>query len=152
MLKEFKEFAMRGNVVDMAVGIIIGGAFGTIVKSLVDDVLMPPIGLLLGGVDFANFFIVLRQGAKPGPYAHLADARAAGAVSIHYGLFINSIISFVIVAFAVFLLVRTINRLRREEKTLPAPSTKECPYCLSAIALKATRCPHCTSQLASPEK
>ncbi len=149
MLREFKEFAMRGNVVDMAVGIIIGGAFGTIVKSLVDDVLMPPIGLLLGGVDFSNFFIVLRHGVKPGPYAHLADAKAAGAVSINYGLFINSIISFVIVAFAVFLLVRTINRLRREEKTLPTPNTQECPYCLSAIAFQATRCPYCTSQLTS---
>ncbi len=149
MLREFKEFAMRGNVVDMAVGIIIGGAFGTIVKSLVDNVLMPPIGLLLGGVDFSNFFLVLRHGAKPGPYTHLADAKAAGAVSINYGLFVNSIISFVIVAFAVFLLVRTINRLRREEASPAAPSTKECPYCLSAIPLKATRCPHCTSQLAS---
>lgn len=149
MLREFKEFAMRGNVVDMAVGIIIGGAFGTIVKSLVDDVLMPPIGLLLGGVDFSNFFLVLRQGAKLGPYTHLADAKAVGAVSINYGLFINSIISFVIVAFAVFLLVRTINRLRREGKTPAAPDTKECPYCLSAIALKATRCPRCTSQMAS---
>jgi large conductance mechanosensitive channel len=148
MLKEFKEFAIRGNVVDMAVGIIIGGAFGTIVKSLVDDMLMPPIGLLLGGVDFANFFLVLRQGAKPGPYASLAEAKAAGAVSINYGLFVNNIISFVIVAFAVFLLVRTINRLRREEAPA-APNTKECLYCASVISIKATRCPHCTSQLAA---
>ena len=105
MLKEFREFAMRGNVVDMAVGIIVGGAFGTIVKSTVDDVLMPPIGLLLGGMDFSNFFLVLRPGAKPGPYLHLADAKAAGAVSISYGLFINAVIGFVLVAFAAFLLV-----------------------------------------------
>ncbi|HEV8342943.1 MAG TPA: large conductance mechanosensitive channel protein MscL [Candidatus Binatia bacterium] len=147
MLKEFREFAVRGNVVDMAVGIIIGGAFGTIVKSLVDDVLMPPIGLLLGGVDFSNLFLVLREGAKPGPYASVADVKTAGAVSINYGMFLNNIISFVIVAFAVFLLVRTINRLRRAEEAPAAPVTKECQYCLSAIPLKATRCPHCTSQL-----
>jgi large conductance mechanosensitive channel len=149
MLKEFKEFAMRGNVVDMAVGIIIGGAFGMIIKSLVDDVLMPPIGLLLGGVDFSNLFLVLRQGAKPGPYASVAEAKAAGAVSINYGLFVNNIISFVIVAFAVFLLVRTINRLRREEQAPAAPNTKECQYCKFAIPVNATRCPHCTSQLAA---
>jgi large conductance mechanosensitive channel len=149
MIKEFKEFAVRGNVVDMAVGIIIGGAFGTIVKSLVDDVLMPPIGLLLGGVDFANFFIVLRQGAKAAaPYAALADAKAAGAVTINYGLFLNSIISFLIVAFAVFMLVRSINRLRRkEEPEAVEPAIRECPYCMSAIAVKASRCPHCTSEL-----
>jgi large conductance mechanosensitive channel len=148
VLNEFKEFAMRGNVVDMAVGIIIGGAFGTIVKSLVDDVLMPPIGVLLGGVDFSQFFLVLKEGKKvAGPYAHLADARAAGAVSINYGLFLNAVISFLIVAFAVFLLVRALNRLRRNEEA-PAAATKECRYCLSAISLKASRCPHCTSQLA----
>jgi large conductance mechanosensitive channel len=148
MLKEFREFAMRGNVIDMAVGIIIGGAFGTIIKSLVDDVLMPPIGLLLGGIDFANFFLVLKHGAKPGPYASPAEAKAAGAVSINYGMFINAIISFVIVAFAVFLLIRSINRLRRQEEAQPAEPTKECQYCRSAIPIKATRCPHCTSQLA----
>ena len=150
MLKEFKEFAMRGNVVDMAVGIIIGAAFGTIVSSLVADVLMPPIGLLLGSVDFSNLFVVLKQGALAGPYASLADAQKAGAVSINYGLFINTIIKFVIVAFAVFLLIRSINRLKRKEEA-PAPpaSTKECPYCLSAIAIKATRCPQCTSNLTS---
>ena len=148
VLNEFKEFAMRGNVVDMAVGIIIGGAFGTIVKSLVDDVLMPPIGVLLGGVDFSNFFLVLKDGKKAaGPYAHLADARAAGAVSINYGLFLNAVISILIVAFAVFLLVRALNRLRRKEEA-PAATTKECRYCLSAIPLMASRCPHCTSQLA----
>jgi large conductance mechanosensitive channel len=150
VLKEFKEFAMRGNVVDMAVGIMIGGAFGTIVKSLVDDVLMPPIGLLLGGVNFSNFFLVLDQGLKPGPYANVADAKAAGAVTLNYGLFINSIISFVILAFAVFLLVRAINRMRRTEEP-PAPNTKNCDYCMSPIPLKATRCPHCTSQVAIPQ-
>ncbi len=149
MLKEFKEFVMRGNVVDMAVGIIIGAAFGTIISSLVADVLMPPIGLLLGNVDFANLFIVLKEGAKaPGPYASLAAAKAAGAVTINYGFFINTIISFVIVAFAVFLLVRSINRLKRQEEAPPAvPTTKECPYCVSAVPIKATRCPHCTSEL-----
>lgn len=148
MLKEFKEFAMRGNVLDMAVGIIIGGAFGTIVKSLVDDVLMPPIGLLLGGVDFSNFFVVLKEGATPGPYAALADAKAAGAVSINYGVCLNAMISFLIVAFAVFLLIRAVNATRRQEKAAPA-STKECQYCASTIPLKATRCPQCTSQIAA---
>jgi large conductance mechanosensitive channel len=145
MLKEFKEFAMRGSVVDLAVGVIIGGAFGTIVKSLVDDVLMPPVGLLLGGADFSNLFLVLKHGANPGPYIKLADAKAAAAVTINYGLFINAIISFVLVAFTVFLLIRTINRLHRREDTPVA--TKECGYCASAIPVKATRCPHCTSQL-----
>ena len=148
MFKEFKEFAMRGNVVDMAVGIIIGGAFGTIVKSLVADVLMPPLGLLLGGVDFSNLFIVLKQGTTPGPYAALAEAQAAGAVSINYGVFLNTVISFIIVAFAIFLLIRGINRLRREEEVPVAePTTKDCPYCLSSIPIKATRCPNCTSEL-----
>jgi large conductance mechanosensitive channel len=148
MFKEFREFAMRGNVVDMAVGIIIGGAFGTIVKSLVDDVLMPPIGLLLGGVDFANFFVVLKEGATAGPYAALSDARAAGAVSVNYGVFLNNVVSFVIVAFAVFVLIRGINALRRQEAPAPADK-KACPFCASSIALQATRCPHCTSQLAA---
>lgn len=148
MLKEFREFAMRGNVVDMAVGIIIGGAFGTIVKSLVADVIMPPIGLLLGGVDFADFFVVLKEGATAGPYAALADAKAAGAVTIDYGLFVNAVISFVIVAFAVFLLIKSINRMKREEEAVAAePTTKDCPKCLSAIPLKATRCPNCTSDI-----
>jgi large conductance mechanosensitive channel len=149
MIKEFKEFAMRGNVVDMAVGIIIGGAFGTIVKSLVDDVLMPPIGLLLGGIDFSNFFLVLKKGADaPARYAALADAKAAGAVTVNYGLFLNAVISFLIVAFAVFMLVRSINALRRQEEQAPAkPTTKECPYCMSTIAIKASRCPNCTSEL-----
>ena len=148
MFKEFKEFAMRGNVVDMAVGIIIGAAFGTIVKSLVSDVIMPPIGLLLGNVDFSNLFVVLKQGAAAGPYASLADAQAAGAVSINYGAFINTIISFIIVAFAVFLSIRGINKMKRKkEEPAAEPTTKVCPFCQSAIPIKATRCPHCTSEL-----
>jgi large conductance mechanosensitive channel len=149
MFKEFKEFAMRGNVVDMAVGIIIGGAFGTIVKSLVSDVIMPPIGLMLGGVDFANLFMVVSQGTPAGPYAALADAQAAGAVTVNYGLFINSIVSFLIVAFAVFLLIRSINRLKKEEEEPAAePTTKDCDFCATEIPIRATRCPHCTSELA----
>jgi len=148
MFKEFKEFALRGNVVDMAVGIIIGAAFGTIVKSLVDDVIMPPIGLLLGNVDFANLFALLRAGSPTPPYASLADAQAAGAVTINYGVFINAVISFLIVAFVVFLLIRGMNRMKREEEVPPAePTTKECPYCLSTIPIKASRCAHCTSEL-----
>jgi large conductance mechanosensitive channel len=150
MLKEFKEFALRGNVVDMAVGIIIGAAFASIVTSLVNDIIMPPIGLLLGGVDFANFFILLEEGAPAGPYAALADAQAAGAVTMNYGVFINTVISFLIVAFVIFLLIRNINRLKRAEEAPPAePTTKECPYCLSTIPINATRCPQCTSQLES---
>jgi large conductance mechanosensitive channel len=148
MLKEFKEFVLRGNVVDMAVGIIIGAAFGTIVASLVNDIIMPPIGLLLGGVDFSNLFILLKAGSPAAPYASLADAQAAGAVTINYGLFINAVVSFLIVALVMFLLIRSINRLRREEEAPPAePTTKECPYCLSTIPIKATRCAHCTSEL-----
>lgn len=148
MFKEFKEFTLRGNVVDMAVGIIIGAAFGTIVKSLVDDIIMPPVGLLLGGVDFANLFILLKAGSPAAPYASLADAQTAGAVTINYGVFINAVISFLIVAFVMFLLIRSINRLRREEEAPAAePTTKECPYCLSTIPIKATRCAHCTSEL-----
>lgn len=149
MLQEFKKFAMRGNVVDMAVGIIIGGAFGTIVKSLVADMLMPPIGLLLGGVDFSNFFITLKEGAAAvGPYASLEAAQKAGAVVISYGIFINAVISFLIVAFAVFLLIRGINKLQEEKEAKPEePATKECPFCMSTIAIKATRCPNCTSEL-----
>lgn len=151
MLKEFREFAMRGNVVDMAVGIIIGGAFGTIVKSLVADVMMPPLGMLMGGVDFSNFFVVLKEGAKPGPYIALADAQAAGAVTVNYGMFANTVISFLIVAFAVFLLIKGINNMRRKEEAPAAePTTRECPYCYSTIAIRATRCPHCTSELTSP--
>jgi large conductance mechanosensitive channel len=148
MLKEFKEFAMRGNVIDMAVGIIIGAAFGTIVNSLVQDVIMPPIGLLLGNVDFSNIFIVLKEGKVAGPYASVAAARSAGAISINFGMFVNTIISFILVAFAVFLFVKTINRLRRQEEAPPAaPTTKECNYCFSKIPIQATRCPNCTSEL-----
>lgn len=147
MLKDFRDFAVRGNVVDMAVGIIIGAAFGTIVKSLVDDIIMPPIGLLLGNVDFANLFFVLKEGAAAAaPYASLDAAKKAGAVTLNYGMFINTLVSFVIVAFAVFVLIRNINRLRAVEPA-PAPATKDCPYCCSAIPLAASRCPHCTSQL-----
>lgn len=148
MLKEFKEFAMRGNVIDMAVGIIIGAAFGTIVNSLVQDVIMPPIGLLLGNVDFSNIFIVLKEGKVAGPYASVAAAKSAGAISINFGMFVNTIISFILVAFAVFLFVKTINRLRRQEEAPPAaPTTKECNYCFSKIPIQATRCPNCTSEL-----
>jgi large conductance mechanosensitive channel len=145
MLKDFKEFALRGSVVDMAVGIIIGAAFGVIIKSLVSDIIMPPIGLLLGKVDFTNLFVVLKAGKEAGPYLSLTDAQRVGAVTLNYGAFTNTIISFVIVAFAVFLLVRQMNKLKREAE--PAPTTKECPYCFSAIPLKATRCAHCTSEL-----
>lgn len=148
MFKEFKEFAMRGNVVDMAVGIIIGAAFGTIVKSLVDDVVMPPIGLLLGNVNFSDFFLVLKEGTAAGPYASLTAAQEAGAVTINYGVFANAIISFLIVAFAMFLLIRAINELKREEEAAPEESTtKDCPYCFSTIPIKAVRCAHCTSDL-----
>jgi large conductance mechanosensitive channel len=150
MFKEFREFAMRGNVVDMAVCIIIGGAFGTIVKSLVSDVLMPPIGLALGGVDFSNFFFQLRAGTPAGPYATLADAQSAGAVTINYGMFINATISFIIVAFALFMVVRGMNALHRKEEAAPAaPTTKPCPRCATDIPIKASRCPHCTSELAA---
>jgi len=150
MFKEFKEFALRGNVIDMAVGVIVGGAFGTIVKSMVDDVIMPPIGLLVGGIDFSNFFAILKQGGTSGPYASLADAKKAGAVTMNYGVFVNDIISFLIVAFAVFMLVRSINALHRKEENAPAgPATKVCPFCATTIPVKATRCPQCTSQLAA---
>ncbi len=148
MLKEFKAFAMRGNVMDMAIGIIIGAAFGTIVKSLVDDVIMPPIGMLLGGVDFTNLFLVIKEGATAGPYAALANAQAAGAVTLNYGKFINTIVSFLIVAFSVFMIVKGMNATQRKEKAPEAaPTTKDCPFCKTTIAIAATRCPACTSQL-----
>ena len=147
MLKEFKAFALRGNVLDLAVGIIIGGAFGTIVKSLVDDVIMPPIGLALGNVDFSDLFILLKPGPKAAPpYASLADASNAGAVTINYGSFINNVVTFLIVAFAVFLIVRVANRLQPQEAAA-APATRDCPYCRMAIPVGASRCPHCTSDL-----
>ncbi len=145
MLKEFKEFAMRGNVLDMAVGIIIGAAFGKIISSFVADVLMPPIGLLLGRVDFSSLFLNL-SGTH---YATLTEAKAAGAPTLNYGLFINTVIDFLIVAFAIFLLIQQVNRLQKQPEPAPAgpPTTKDCPYCLSAIPLKAIRCPQCTSEL-----
>ena len=148
MFKEFRDFAMRGNVVDMAVGIIIGGAFGTIVRSLVTDVLMPPIGLMLGGVDFTDLFLTLKEGNPAGPYATLASAQEAGAVTVGYGIFINAVISFLVVVLEVFFLIRGINRMKREEETPPEePATKECPFCISAVPIKARRCPFCTSEL-----
>ena len=148
MMKEFKDFAVKGNVVDMAVGIIIGAAFGTIVKSLVSDIIMPPIGLLLGNVDFTNLFIVLKEGATAGPFLTLADANAAGAVTLNYGMFINTIISFLIVSFAIFILIRNINKLKRQQEAPPAvPTTKTCTFCYTDVPIKATRCPHCTSEL-----
>lgn len=144
MLKEFREFAMRGNVLDMAIGIVIGAAFGRIVSSFVADILMPPIGLLLGGVDFSNIFVTL----SGGEYASLEEAQAAGAATWNIGLFINTMIDFLIIAFAIFLLVKAVNNLKRKEAVPPpAPSEKACPFCVSPIPLKATRCPHCTSQL-----
>ena len=148
MFKEFKEFAMKGSVVDMAVGIVIGAAFGTIVKSFVSDILMPPIGLLMGNVDFSNLFFILKEGAQAGPFATIADAQAAGAVTLNYGLFINTVISFIIIALAVFMVIKSLNKMKREEE-VPAdePTTKECPYCFTNIALNATRCPNCTSEL-----
>ena len=150
LMKEFREFAVKGNVVDMAVGIIIGGAFGTIVKSLVDDVIMPPIGMLLGDVDFANLFWVIKPGEAAGPpYETLAAAQEAGAVTINYGNFINNIVAFLIVAWAVFLVIKAVNRLRREEQVAPeSPTDKPCPFCATPIPVAATRCPNCTSQLA----
>ena len=148
MLKEFKEFAMKGNVVDMAVGIVIGAAFGTIIKSLVADIIMPPIGILLGGVDFSDLFIVLKEGAQAGPFASLVEAKAAGAVTINYGAFVNTVISFLIVAFAIFLLIKQMNALKKKEEAPPAePTTKDCQYCFSTIPIKATRCGHCTSDI-----
>ncbi len=148
MLKEFREFAVRGSVVDMAVGIIIGGAFGAIVKSVVGDLLMPPLGLLTGGIDFANKFLLLKTGSPPGPYASLDQAKAAGAVTFNYGTFVNQVVSFVLVALAVFVLVRAINRLRRQQPAPPAePTTRTCPFCATDIPKAAVRCPHCTSEL-----
>jgi large conductance mechanosensitive channel len=150
MLKDFKAFIMRGNVVDMAVGIIIGAAFGVIITSLVKDVIMPPVGLLLGEVDFSNLAVILKQGATPGPYPTLADAQATGAVTLNYGLFINTIISFLIIALVVFFfVVRPIARMQTPKKVAEpaAPTTKECPFCHTSIPVKATRCPNCTSVL-----
>jgi large conductance mechanosensitive channel len=144
MWKEFKEFALRGNVIDMAIGIIIGTAFGKIITSFINDILMPPIGLLLGRADFTNLFINL-SGKR---YESLAAAQEAGAATINYGLFINTVLDFIIVAFVIFLVIRQINQWQKKKEEKPAePMTKECPYCLSTIPIKATRCPHCTSEL-----
>jgi large conductance mechanosensitive channel len=149
MIKEFKEFIMRGNVVDMAIGIIIGAAFGSIITSLVKDLIMPPIGLLMGKVDFPNLYILLQQGKEiAAPYASLADAQAAGAVTLNYGLFINTVINFLIVGLAVFMLVKAVNRLHILQPAAPAaPTVKECPFCYTEIPIKAMRCPNCTSEL-----
>jgi large conductance mechanosensitive channel len=148
MLEEYKKFAIQGNVIDMAIGIIIGAAFGTVVQSLVKNVLTPPLGLLTGGTDFTNLFVVLQEGTPEAPYATLQAARDAGAVTINVGTFINAIISFLIVSFAVFLLVRYINQLREpDEGPAPPPTVKKCPHCVSDIPVQATRCPHCTSEL-----
>ena len=147
MLKEFKELAMRGNLVDMAVGITVGVAFVKIANSLVSDILMPPIGLLLGKVDFSNLYAIIKEGAQLGPYPTLALARASGAVTINYGIFIDAIINFLIIAFTMFLIVRSINRLKKKEEAAPA-NTKECPFCLSAIPIGASKCSHCTTELA----
>jgi large conductance mechanosensitive channel len=152
MWKDFKDFALRGNVVDLAIGIIIGSAFTTIVKSLVDDVIMPPIGLLLGNVNFADLYLVIKAGETPGPYGPLANAQAAGAVTINYGVFINNLIAFLIVAIVTFLIVRGMNRLymasqSSEEQPEAAPTTKSCDYCKETIPVEAIRCPYCTSHL-----
>jgi large conductance mechanosensitive channel len=147
MLKDFRAFLMRGNVLDLAVAVVIGAAFGGVVKSLVDDVIMPPIGLALGKVDFSNLYVTLHDGAKAaGPYASLAEAKAAGAVTLNYGVFLNSVFGFLIVAAAVFVIVRSAARMYRKPAE-PPPNTKECPFCRNAVALTATRCGHCTSQL-----
>jgi large conductance mechanosensitive channel len=147
MLKEFREFAMKGNVVDLAVGVIIGAAFGGIVKSMVDDVIMPPVGLAIGGVDFANKFILLKEGTKAAaPYASLADAKEAGAVTLNYGLFINQIVTFLIIAACIFLIIRAIARMQGPPPA-GAAATKDCPFCATPIPVGAKRCPNCTSQL-----
>jgi large conductance mechanosensitive channel len=144
MLKEFKEFAMRGSVIDLAVGVVIGAAFGKIVTSLVDDIIMPPIGRLLGHVDFSNLFVTLTDAH----YDTLAQAKAAGAPTLNYGLFLNNVINFLIVAFAIFLVVQQVNRWTKKPAAAAAPSTKECPQCTMGIPIGAKRCPHCTTQLA----
>jgi large conductance mechanosensitive channel len=148
LVKEFKEFIARGNVIDLAVAVVIGAAFGVIVASLVKDIVMPPVGLALGKVDFSNLFVLLKEGATPGPYPSVAEAAKAGAVTINYGVFIMAIVNFLIIAFVVFMLVRALNRARRrKEATQEAPDSKECAYCCTTIPAKATRCPNCTSEL-----
>ncbi len=147
MVKDFKAFIMRGNVIDLAVGVIIGIAFGAVVKSLVDDVIMPPIGLATGGMDFSNKFVVLKDGATAaGPYVSVAAAKAAGATTLNYGVFVNNVVSFLIIGFCAFLIVRAVSKL--VHAPVPPPATKKCPYCAMEIPIPATRCPNCTSQLA----
>ncbi|MEY2564709.1 MAG: large conductance mechanosensitive channel [Verrucomicrobiota bacterium] len=148
MLKEFKEFAIKGNAVDMAVGIIIGAAFGLIITSLVKDIIMPPISLLVGGLDFSNKFVVLREAPGGGVFATAADAAKAGAITWNYGNFITLIVNFLIVAFCIFLLVRALNKMKRPKPGASAPVSKDCPFCAMTIPIKATRCPHCTSEMA----
>ena len=152
IIKEFRDFAVKGNVIDLSVAVVLGGAFGAIVNSIVKDIIMPPIGLLLGGVDFSNLYIILKQGDPAGPYASLTNAQEAAAVTLNYGLFLSSLVTFLIIALVMFLLVKSIGRMqkavKKDEAILPpAPTTKECPYCYSEISIKASRCPHCTSQL-----
>ena len=147
MFKDFKTFILRGNMMDLAIGIILGGAFGAIIKSLVEDVLMPPIGLALGKTDFRGLFMVLKEGTAPGPYASLAAAKAAGAVTLNYGLFFTAIVNFLIIGFCIFLIVRWLNKLMPKPAPAPAVPMKDCPFCLSSIPAAAKRCPHCTSEL-----
>jgi large conductance mechanosensitive channel len=148
MLKDFKEFALRGNVIDLAVGVIIGAAFGKIISSLVNDILMPPIGLLLGKVDFSNLYISL-TGEK---FKSLADAQAAGAATLNYGIFLNNVIDFIIVALVIFIIIRQVNRLTTKPAPAAEPTTRECPYCITQVSIKATRCPNCTSDLKPVKK
>lgn len=147
MLNDFKKFILRGNVLDLAVAVVIGAAFGAVVKALVDDVIMPPLGLLVGKVDFSNLFVVLKQGSPLGPYANLAEANAAGAVTLRYGLFVNAVVAFLIISAAVFLVVRAVGKLLPAPASPPAPEQRDCPYCASKIAKAAVRCPFCTSSL-----
>lgn len=155
LLEDFKKFTLRGNLIDMAIGFTVGAAFTTIARSLVDDIIMPPLGLLIGRADFSDLYAVLRAGEEPPPYNTLAQAQAAGAVTLNYGLFINALLTFVLVAIAMFMIIRFVNRLDEEleqrfgdEKPEPdQPTSKKCPYCLETIAYKATRCGHCTSDL-----
>ncbi|GAA0727358.1 large conductance mechanosensitive channel protein MscL [Clostridium malenominatum] len=143
MLKDFKKFAMKGNVIDLAVGVVIGGAFGKIVSSLVSDIIMPVVGLALGKIDFSNLYINLTGGE----YKSLAEAKAAGAATINYGIFLNNVIDFLIIAFSIFIVIRQFNRFNKKEEVPAAPTTKKCPYCCTDIAIEASRCPHCTSVL-----
>lgn len=147
MLKEFREFAVKGNALDMAVGLIIGAAFGAIVTSLVNDVIMPPIGAIMGGMDFKDLFVVLKEGTAPAPYASLALAKEAGAVTLNYGAFVNAVVNFLIVSFSIFMLVKSVNRFRGPAPAPAAPATKACPFCLTEVPLAAKRCPACTSDL-----